>query len=40
MFDKLEEIEKKYNELTKLISDPEIISDQNLWKKYMKDLKH
>ena len=37
MFDKLEEIEKKYNELTKLISDPEIISDQNLWKKYMKE---
>lgn len=37
MFDKLEEIEKKYNELTKLISDPKIISDQNLWKKYMKE---
>lgn len=37
MFDKLEEIEKKYNELTKLISDPGIISDQNLWKKYMKE---
>lgn len=37
MFDKLEEIEKKYNELTKLISDPEIISDQKLWKKYMKE---
>lgn len=37
MFDKLEKIEKKYNELTKLISDPEIISDQNLWKKYMKE---
>ena len=37
MFDKLEEIEIKYNELTKLISDPEIISDQNLWKKYMKE---
>lgn len=37
MFDKLEEIEKKYNELTEKISDPEVISDQNTWKKYMKE---
>ena len=37
MFDKLEDILVKYNELTKLISDPEIISDQNTWKKYMKE---
>ncbi len=37
MFDKLEEILKKYNELTKLISDPDVISDQNSWKKYMKE---
>lgn len=37
MFDKLEELEKKYDELNKLISDPEIISDQENWKKYMKE---
>ncbi len=37
MFDKLEELEKKYNELTTLISDPDVISDQNTWKKYMKE---
>lgn len=37
MFDKLEELEKKYEELTKLISDPEIIADQNTWRKYMKE---
>ena len=37
MFDKLEELEKKYLELTELISDPEVISDQNTWKKYMKE---
>ncbi len=37
MFDKLEDILVKYNELTKLISDPDVISDQNTWKKYMKE---
>lgn len=37
MFDKLEEILKKYEELTRLISDPDVISDQNSWKKYMKE---
>lgn len=37
MFDKLEEIENKYIELTKKISDPQIISDQNVFKKCMKE---
>jgi len=37
MFDKLEEVEKRYEELNKLISDPEVISDQNSFKKYMKE---
>ncbi|MEG2645972.1 MAG: peptide chain release factor 1 [Clostridia bacterium] len=37
MFDKLEQIEKKYNDLTSKISDPEIIADQENWKKYMKE---
>lgn len=37
MFDKLEEIEKKYNELTQKISDPDVISDQITWQRYMKE---
>lgn len=37
MFDKLEEVEKRYEELNKLISDPAVISDQNSFKKYMKE---
>ena len=37
MIDKLEEVLKRYEELTKLISDPDIISNQNLFKKYMKE---
>lgn len=37
MFQKLEDVEKKYEELTKLISDPEVISQQNEWKNYMKE---
>lgn len=37
MFDKLEELEKKYNQLTEKISDAEVISNQDEWKKYMKE---
>ncbi len=37
MFDKLAEVEKRYDELNRLISDPTIISDQNSFKKYMKE---
>lgn len=37
MFQKLEAVEKRYEELTKLISDPEVISKQNEWKNYMKE---
>ena len=37
MFEKLEELLKKYNELTEKISDPEVISDQTSWRKYMKE---
>lgn len=38
MFDKLEEVEKRYNELNKKISDPDVIADQENWRKYMKEL--
>ena len=37
MFQKLEEVEKRYNELTEKISDPEIIAKQSEWQKYMKE---
>lgn len=37
MFDKLEEIEKKYVELTNKISDPDIISNQDEYRKCMKE---
>ncbi len=37
MFEKLEELYKKYMELTELISDPNVIADQESWKKYMKE---
>ena len=37
MFDNLEELLNKYNDLTRKISDPDIISDQNVWRKYMKE---
>lgn len=37
MFEKLLEVEKRYEELNRLISDPVIISDQNSFKKYMKE---
>lgn len=37
MFENLEEIEIKYEDLTKKISDPEVISNQEEWRKMMKD---
>ena len=37
MFDKLETVEKRYEELNEKISDPEVIANQNEWKKLMKE---
>jgi len=37
MFDKLDFIEEKYEELSKNISDPAIIANQELWRKYCKE---
>ncbi len=37
MFQKLEEVEKRYEELTSKISDPEVISKTNEWQKLMKE---
>lgn len=36
MIEKLEELERKYDELSQLLSDPEIIADQGAWQKYAK----
>ena len=37
MLKKLDELEKKYNEISKKINDPEIISNQELWQKLIKE---
>ena len=37
MFDKLEGVEARYEELNKQISDPEVIARQNEWKQLMKE---
>ncbi|MDK2798818.1 MAG: peptide chain release factor 1 [Clostridiales bacterium] len=37
MFDKLAFIEERYEELSKKISDPEIIANQEMWRKYCKE---
>ena len=37
MFQKLEAVEKRYEELTKQISDPEIIANQSEWQKLIKE---
>ena len=37
MFDKLENVEKRYEELNEKISDPEAIANQNEWKKLIKE---
>lgn len=36
MFQKLDEVEQKYNELNQLLSQPEIIADRNKYQKYAK----
>ena len=37
MFQRLEDVEKRYEELHTLISDPEMIAKQNEWKKLICD---
>lgn len=37
MYDKLEFIEEKYEDLSHKISDPEVIAEQSLWKKLVKE---
>ena len=37
MFDKLDDVEKRYEELTAQISDPDVIADNRKWQKLMKE---
>ncbi|MDN5301043.1 MAG: peptide chain release factor 1, partial [Thermoanaerobacteraceae bacterium] len=37
MIDRLDEVEKRYDELTRKISDPEVISRQEEWRKLTKE---
>ncbi len=37
MYDKLEEVAARYDELTAILSDPEILKDQNAFAKYSKE---
>ena len=37
MFDKLETVEKRYEELTRMISDPEVIANHTEWQQLMKE---
>ena len=38
MFDKLDFITEKYQELSGKVADPAVISDQKTWQKYMKEM--
>ena len=38
MLDKLDFMEEKYSELSIKVSDPDIIADQNQWRKYVKEM--
>ena len=38
MFDKLDFIVEKYKELSLKVSDPEVINDQPLWQKHIKEM--
>ena len=38
MFEKLDSVVDKYEELTKVVADPEVIANQSAWQKHMKEL--
>ena len=38
MFDKLDFILEKYEELAMKVSDPDVINDQPSWQKYIKEM--
>ena len=40
MFQKLDDVEKRYDELTAQISDPEVIARTSEWQKLMKNIEN
>lgn len=38
MFEKLDAVVNKYNELTTVVADPDVISNQSVWQKHMKEM--
>ena len=38
MFEKLDTVVDKYHELTKVVSDPDVIANQAVWQKHMKEM--
>lgn len=38
MFEKLDSVVDKYKELTGLVADPDVIANQSVWQKYMKEM--
>ena len=38
MFEKLESVVDKYNELTKVVADPDVIANQSVWQQHMKEM--
>ncbi|MBQ3281513.1 MAG: peptide chain release factor 1 [Eubacterium sp.] len=38
MFEKLETVVEKYHELTKQVADPDVIANQEVWQKHMKEM--
>ncbi len=40
MLDKLEQVEKRYEEINEKLCNPDVVSDMELYKKYMQEMKH
>ncbi len=40
MLDKLEQVEKRYEEINERLCNPDVVSDMELYKKYMQEMKH
>ncbi len=40
MLDKLEQVEKRYEEINDKLCNPDVVSDMELYKKYMQEMKH
>ncbi|MBQ9957538.1 MAG: PCRF domain-containing protein, partial [Clostridia bacterium] len=39
MFDKLKDVEAKYNEISERLTDPAVVTDQEMYKKLMREHK-